>query len=334
MKKDFVVNISKLTAAIKQRGFGLILVLDTSKDHPYTLYNDIQGVADDYAVTDDAYKIASRIFGQNPAPQQVAIFGKEYDSEIGEPADLVTALNELVNVNNDWFALTCTENANAEVIALSGWIDTQEKMYFTTTQDLSLPAQIESEQTTVMFHHSPEAYVAEGLAAYMLVRMIGGVTAKFRSISGVLASEITATELAQLHDDNGFSYIRKMGVLQTTEGKTTSGEYIDVVLGAFFLQFKMEEESALLAVNTEKIAYDNVGIASLVSVAEKVLKLGVTQGIILRDDDDNGVFQINYVKREDTPTNDIANRVYNGVSWSADLAGAIHEGTISGVLKY
>lgn len=328
--KDFVVNITKLTKGVTQRGFGLILILGTSKDHPYTLYNDISGVAEDFAVTDKEYLIASRIFAQNPAPQQVAIFGK--NSVV--PAELVTALNTLVNTKNDWFFLTATINTNAAVAALSTWIDTQAKMYFTTTQDLTTPASLESEQTVVMYHDNATAYVAEGLASYLATATVGGVTAKFKTIAGVSESAIGATQLNELHEDGGFSYIRKMGVLQTTEGKTTSGEYIDVVMGAFFLQFRMEEEATLLAVNTPKLPYSNQGIAMLISVVEKVLKQGVANGIILQDENGQGVYTINYVKREETPTNDIANRVYNGLTWNATLAGAIHTATISGVLTY
>lgn len=332
MAKDFVVNISKLTKGVTQRGFGLILIFDTTVAHQYTLYDGIDALAEDFQATTDTYKIASRIFGQNPKPQQVAVFG--IDNSAGQPTDLVTALNTLVESNNDWFFLTCTDNTNAAVTALSGWIDTQEKMYFTTAQDLTVPGTLESEQTVVMYHDNAEAYVAEGLAAYLATATVGGVTAKFKTISGVSEATITATQLAQLHTDGGFTYIDKMGVLQTTEGVTTSGEYIDVVMGSFFLQFKMEEESALLAVNTPKIPYSNQGIAMLASVAEKVLKQGVSQGIILEDDDGNGVYEITTVRREDTATNDIANRVYNGLSWEATLSGAVHSATISGTLTY
>lgn len=331
MKKDFVVNITKLTKGVTQRGFGTILILDTSKELPYTIYNNIEGVAEDHQATDKAYKIASRIFGQSPAPQQVAIAGTVFDSELGVPTDLVDFLNEVVGINSDWFFLTCTENKSEVAIALSGWVDTQEKMYFTTTQDLALPSLLKSEQTVVMYHHEVDAFVAEGLASYLATALVGGVTAKFKTINGVKEAEITATQLDQLHKDNGFSYVRKMGVLQTSEGKTTSGEYIDVVMGSFWIQFKMEEEAALLSVNTPKIPYSNKGIGLLVDVANTVLKRATNQDIIL-EEDGKGVYNIEYVTREDTAKNDIANRVYNGIKWTATLSGAIHDGIISGFL--
>lgn len=345
--KDFIVNITKLTKAITQQGFGLPLILATNKAHPYTLYGDISALAEDFPAETATYDIASRIFGQNPAPAQIAVCGMLYDTQEedpdspgefitvpGEPADLVAELNDLVETKNDWYFLVCDRNDTDIITALSGWVDTQIKMYFVTSQTLTTPVALESERTVVMYHDDEDAYVAEGLVAIAATHRPGELTFKFKTVNGVTEAGVTATELAALHEANGFSYLRKMGVLQTTEGTTTSGEYIDVVMGADFLKVRMEEEAAYLAVNTLKIPYDNQGISMLMSCVDSVLKRGVDQGIILRDDDGNGVYEITVVKREDVSKNDVANRVYNGVRWTAKLAGAIHTGIISGILEY
>jgi hypothetical protein len=328
--KDFIVNISKLTKPLSQQGFGLPLILATSKVHAYTLYSDIAAVAEDFAVDTDEYKLAARMFGQNPAPSQIAIYGVL----TAVPAELVTALNTLILSNNDWYFLVCPENADAVITALAAWADTQIKMYFATTQNEALPATLENENAVVMYHNTATAYVAEGLAAIAAVNKPGSLTFKFRTVNGVLEADLNDTELTQLHTDGGFSYVKKMGILQTSEGITTTGEYIDVVMGAHFLKVRMEEGAMMLAVKNKKIPYDNSGIAMLVGVADSVLKQGVTQGIIMKDGDGKGVYEITYVKREDVSDTDVANRAYNGVQWSAKLAGAIHTGTISGVLTY
>ena len=44
--KDFIVNITKLTKAITQQGFGLPLILATNKAHPYTLITHIGSSGD------------------------------------------------------------------------------------------------------------------------------------------------------------------------------------------------------------------------------------------------------------------------------------------------
>lgn len=332
--KDFKVNISKLTKSLSQQGFGLPLILATSKAEEYTLYSDIAAVAVDFAAETVEYKIAARMFGQNPAPAQIAIYGVLWDDVDDEPADLVTALNTLILSNNDWYFLVCSENADAVITALAAWSDTQMKMYFATTQNKALLTTIEHENAVVMYHNTAASYVAEGLAAIAAVNEPGSLTFKFKTVNGVLEANLNDTELTQLHDDGGFSYVKKMGVLQTSEGITTTGEYIDVVMGAHFLQVRMEEGAMLAAVNNKKIPYDNSGVAILVGVADAVLKQGVTQGIVLKDSDGKGIYEITYVKREDVSDADVAVRAYNGVKWSAKLAGAIHTGTISGILTY
>ena len=332
-KKDFVVNITKLTKAVSQRGFGTILILSTEKEHPYTLYNDIATLSSDFVAGTKTHKIVSRIFGQSPAPQEVAVVGMDYGLLEGTPTDLVDFITEIVDKHSDWFFLTCDNNEKEIIKALSGFIDTQDKMYFATTQDLTMASQLESENTAIYYHNDEDAYLAEGMASYFATALVGGTTGKFKSVQGVLAADVGATELAQLHEDSCQTYVRKMGVLQTTEGRTTSGEYIDVVMGSFWIQFKMEEELAYLSINTPKIPYSNTGIALLISVVDKVLKRATLQDIVL-EEDDKGVYTIEYITRQDTSKNDVANRVYDGIKWTATLSGAIHTGVISGALVY
>ena len=328
MIKDFVVNIQRLTTAIQQKGFGLILILDDSTDHPYTVYTGVEGVAVDFAETTEAYKLAAKIFSQTPAPQSVAIAGTVATTE----ADLVTELNTILETNDAFFGLVCTDNSNAAITALSGWADSVKRMYAVTSQDLTAPTLVNSDYTYVMYHNLAEDFVAEGLLAYMLTVPIGSATAKFKQVNGSLASNITTTELLQLHTDNGFSYVEKYGVAQTSEGKVTSGEYIDVILGEAWIRAKMEEELAILSLNTPKIPYTNAGISLLVDVAKKVLKLATEQDIIAVDDAGVGQYEVSFLAKENVPSADIASRTYDYVEWTAVLSGAIHQATINGFL--
>ncbi|HZK01327.1 MAG TPA: DUF3383 family protein [Anaerovoracaceae bacterium] len=331
--KDFVVNITKQTTAISQQGFGLPLILGMDKEHEYTEYTSIDSVSEDFSETTKEYKIASKLFGQSPAPATIAIYSIDSD-DLGEESTLVTALNELVDENNDWYFLTCTDNDEETVEALAEWTDAQMKAYFVTTQNLKLTEEMENENTVVFYHDDKDDYVAEGLVAIGAVNDPGSITFKFKTVNGSKAAEISVTELTQLHKDGGNSYIRKMGVLQTTEGKTTSGEYIDVVMGVHWLQARMEEELMYLAVNNKKIPYSNEGIAMLIGVVTSVLQRGADRGIILKDEDGKAVYELDYLKREDVPANDVANRKYNHLKWTAKLEGAIHTSTISGTVLY
>ena len=438
--RDFKVNIQKLTKVAAKQSFGLILLLDTEHDIPYTICEDMQAVLSLVPIGSKAYKIANRIFQQRPKPARIAIVGtanKEFVAgtkakhtltvatdfvagdaltvngttytcvqsgakpekqefnvgtkqsqinelkpmlekaetefavestattiiftqkriEVGElpvvetsgtgkasiqnttPAveekGMIPLLTKAANQEESFFYLVTTTNTNADIMAISEWIDTQEKMYFVTSQSILSAKLIRSEQTVVMYHNDENAYAAEGLVSYLATAKAGGVTAKFKEIKGVESASITKENLDILHKNNGFTYLNNKGVLQTTEGKTTSGEYIDVVIGSFWIQFQMEAAMAKLAAENGKIGYDNAGIALIVSTCKSVLnKAANEQDIILRDKDGKPVFAVDYVSREDSDKNEVANRRYNGVSWHATLAGAIHGGEISGVLEY
>ena len=108
-----------------------------------------------------------------------------------------------------------------------------------------------------------------------------------------------------------------------------SGEYIDVILGEYWIRFRMEERMQRLALTQDKIPYTNRGIGMLVGVAELVLSEAVAMGIV-----EEGQYRVDYKVREDVDSNEVALRKYNYILWTAMLQGAIHTGQISGILTY
>ena len=324
---DFIVNITLDTTPDVAKTFGNILIVTGDVEHPYQTYKDLTDVLVDFANTTDTYKIAAKMFAQVPAPSFIAVVG---DITV-LPADLLTLLS--ASINEDWFAFVCTDNANATITALSTWALANEKIYAATTQDLTLFETVKDRNTLLQFHSAVDMYLAETMLAYMLVRPIGSTTAKFKQLVDVTESTITDPELTALHADNGGTYIKDMGVLQTTNSKAQGGEYFDVVLGASWIKLTMEKSLRALALSVGKIPYTNEGIAMLVNIAENTLKEAATNGIILLDDSGNAVYEITYAKREEVAQADRATRTYSKVGWTAELSGAIEHGIISGTLQ-
>lgn len=316
---DFPVNITRKTVAVSERGFGTILILDTETDRKFEVLSP-EGI--EKLGSGKAYKLAQRLFMQKPQPQEVAIFGKKGSAE--------EAFKGVLEVNSDFFFVVCVDNSAEAIKALSGQCQVNNKIYAVTVNDLEQAKALAGvgDNTFVGFHNNPEAYLAEGLAVVMSYK-IGGKTAKFKQIQGVDEAVIGLTDLKELEKKNIFTYVKKLGVLQTTEGKMLSGEYIDIVLGEYWIRFRMEERMQRLALTQDKIPYTNRGIGMLVSVAEQVLNQAVDMEII-----EAGQYKVDYRKREDVPSNDVALRKYDYIVWTAMLQGAIHSGQISGVLTY
>ncbi len=330
---DVEVVVTRETAAVTQAGFGKPLILATSKDHPYTEYADLASLAVDFAEGTEEYKLANAIFAQTPRPPVVAVYGVLYDNALDTVDVLTTALNNLVDKNSDWYFLLCPEQGDAEVTALSGWVDAQEKLYFASTNSLSLPSTLASDRTALLCHTDPGSYPAEAWVGRCAPENPGSITWKFKTLNGILAADVGVTEINQLHQDGANTYIRKMGILQTSEGIVTSGEYIDIMRSQDWLTARMREAVSRLLITSPKVPYDNRGISMVVGEVSAVMKQGVENGVIAQDDDENGLWSISAPNREDIPVNDRANRLLPDIEWEATIAGAVHTVKISGVLK-
>lgn len=329
--QDVTVVITRETAAVTEDGFGLPLILAVSKVHPYTLYSDLQALAVDFAADTEEYKMAAAIFAQEPRPAQVAVYGMLYGGI--DPAELAAALNALMLTNSDWYVLHCPEQGDEEITALSAWIDTQDKLYFATTTRKELFATLNSEKTILVYHDEPDSYPEAAWTGRCLTEVIGSVTWKFKTLNGIAPVPINATDYAQIHEDNGNTYVTKMGINQTSEGKTTAGEYIDVIMSQHWLKARMAESVQRLLSVSKKIPYDNTGIAMVVAEVQKVLRQAGRQGIVAQDGDGNYMWSVTAPNRADIPTNKIAQRILPDINWTVVIAGAVHSVEIHGVLS-
>ena len=334
--KDVNVIVTRETAVLTQAGFGLPMILATNADKDYEEYVDLASVAEDYAESTTAYKMANAIFGQTPRPERVAIYGVDHDPGVDAPADLVAALNTLVDTKNDWYFLMCDLNADAIVTALSNWVNAQRKLYAVTTQSLALAGTLESERTFIQYHDDPEMFAAEAWVGRCAPELPGSITWKNQQLNGILEPEIGTAAMVQLHQDGGNTIKRQLGVLVTSEGWVTTGtEYIDVMRSSDFIEARLTEAVTRLLIVKGKVPYDNTGIAQVVAACEPVLQQASEQGIVAFDDEAGEfMWSITAPRRENIPVSDIAARKLDNVRIEVTLAGAIHSVTLRVTLTY
>lgn len=318
-KKDFRVNITRLTTAVAQRGFGTILIVTDEQDKEVSVYSDIASVVADFEVGTKTYTMASDIFGQGV--DEIMIVGNT-------TSDMVTVLNETTIANDSFFGVVTTDNTEETISAVSDWINTQEKVYAVTTQDLTLTNA--SNQTMIGYH--PFDNLAEKSLAYMLTKEIGSVDLDGKAVETITSSQIDETQYAQLKENNINVAVEKFGNIVIDGGDMAGGEKVDIILSEFWIKIRMEEDLAALKVNTPKIPYTEAGVSLLIDVANTRLKMAVRQGIIALDEFNMPEYEITYLPIEEVPMNDRANRKYDYVKWTARLAGAIRTGVIEGVL--
>ncbi|MBA2878051.1 hypothetical protein HNR63_001105 [Anoxybacillus kamchatkensis] len=327
------VTITRQTKAVSEKGFGTPLVLSTSKNLPYKIYTDIEQVANDFATTTEEYKLFSRMFGQNPRPAEIAVFGVQYNGTSGDPAVLVDALNTLIQTHNDFYYLVSVEQGDDEIAALAEWTSTQEKIYAASTSSETLYTMLSGlyDNVFLLVHDQPRQYPAEGLVALLAPQEIGSYTWTFKTIQGVAPATFDATKINDIHNNNACTYIREGGVNITSHGVATSGEYIDNVQATHFIKARMTEAVFRLLATQPKVPYTDAGIAMVVAEVDNVLKQAFRQGIIAEENGEP-LYTITVPKRAEIPANTRAQRILPDIEWTAVIAGAVEKVEIRGVL--
>lgn len=334
MSRYVDVVITRETKPVSEKGFGLPLMLATSKPLEYSIYESIEDVAVDFPETTREYKLASRMFGQTPRIKELACYGVSYVPTADDVAVLTTALNELVQINNEFYYLVCPEAGDAEIKALAEWISTQDKLYGVTTKSIAITTELSGLYDNVFLsvHDLEDAFHAEGLIGMNAPKVIGSFTWTFKQVQGVRAARLTNAEINQVLKNNATVQVNEAGVLLNAKGVSTSGEYIDNIQATHFLKARITEDIFRLLAMKEKVPYDNRGIAMVVNELDVRLKSAFRQGIIAVNDAGDPDYKITYPLRSEIPKNTIAQRILPDVKFRAILAGAVEKVEINGVL--
>lgn len=333
--KDVTVNIQRLTAALAEPNQGLCLILTTESNQAYAEYSDLSSVATVYPTSTEAYKAANAIFGQNPRVDKVAIVGISADPDINA---VVEGLSTMFAKHNDWKFLVSNVFSDTDMTAIQTWATGNQRYYFgviatTAVDTVTNPA---SDYVAYMVHDIKESYPEAAWIGRCSTFLPGSATWKFKTLSGIQPVEYDdqAADVENIHDHHYNTYVSKHGLNMTSEGFLTSGEYIDVMLGVDWIQSDMELRIQRVLMTTPKVPYDTSGISLIASQVEDTLKEATNRGIIRRDEAGNGEYQVNIPRLADIPTNDIANRVLRSITFTAYLAGAIHEVIVNGTVQY
>ena len=332
MALDVKVKID-LIKPVGRVGFGIPLILEenatTAKS--YTECKDLsEVVAAGFADTTKTYKAASLLFMQDNAPEKIAV--------CADTGAAVAWLSNVDNTSKDWRQLMVVNNGesatvdNAALVAAVEALD--NKMYFASldTDDNTSITVSDIERSVLFYVDATEQYPVPAAALVGATAGLdaGSFTYKNMILKGIAPQSLTDTQIDAIHAKGGITFVTKAGDNVTTEGKVAGGEYIDIVDSKDYIIFNLEYQTQKLLNSSDKIPYDNSGIALLESVAVSVMKDAYNMGIIATNDDGTPGYTVNYAPREQTSEDDRVIRKYIGGSFSFKLAGAIHNVEITG----
>lgn len=340
MSKDVEVVIFDQTSPIPKEGFGLPLVFVPDTDIEY---KEVEGTDGLTTLTsgDMGYEMVSAAFSQEPSPQEVAVFGVDIATAGTTISD---ELDDLILEHNEFYFVLLASRVQADIEETADWVGANEKLFITQpdiTEDAStivtMAGNISSSRTGIYAHDGGSASEDPYLDAAIVGRMAptdpGSSTWKFQGLNGVPVATYSNTDQNTMLDANVNSYVRRMGVDMTSEGKETDGGFLDIQRAKDWMKARIEESIFFLLYNSEKVPYDNPGITLVMSELKSVLKLAVRRRVIAKDEEGRGMWDVTVPTREQIPDNDIANRILPDIDFEATVAGAVHTVQVEGVLK-
>lgn len=354
MLQDVFVEITRHTQPPTEIGFGVPLIIaETSGGQEYKSYRSLAQLEEDWDDTTDVYKVAAQMWAQDTGPERVAVAA--VDDTTTPDADAYETLMEELD-HEDWYAACLVTDDSTITKRVSDYIngnladkDEAKKLLFIRRESDDLADDHSDDDRTVAFYHS-DAHSRWPEAAWMgkcLPFMPGEITWKFKQLNSVLPLDdpeplktmhLSKAGLDDLHDpgtDNGAmnTYVTKMHWDQTSEGLVTSGEYIDTMRSTDFVYIRIKERVQRLLTQSPKVPLTNQGIAQVVTEVEAVMQKATAQGIIARDDDGNGLWEVSAPDRQDISEEDRMNRILPDVEFEYTLAGAVHEVHVRGVIR-
>lgn len=283
--------------------------------------------------------VAERMFMQENPPEKIAV--------------LCTDTTSLGNYfARDWRQLVyCSSSFNADQVEkVAAMIESAEEMkimfcgtvYFENDVTRKLSKAYERVYQLASGKpgaDNPESRIDACAAAAALVAVtcnkdVGSFTYKNMQLDYCTPVEnISRSELNVYHDANVNVLVTKAGYDVTSEGKTLSGEYLDIVDTKDWLITQIEYQLQQALIINDKVPYDNNGISLLENVVVNILQDAYNNGMIATDDDGNPAYTVDFAPRSETKASDREVRRYVEGKFTFDLAGAIHTVTINGTIR-
>lgn len=192
-------------------------------------------------------------------------------------------------------------------------------------------------RTSVVYHQTPGEYIHMAAAGLELGYTPGLRTWAFKSYAGVSPDILTSTQDEAIRAKNINIYTTvygpggSLGVAFNFAGTCAAAQtYIDDVRGTDWLNSKIQTDQLNLSILNPKILYNDGGIQLRVETLRGSLKAAQANTILDPEVDP----LITYPKAANVSPADKANRVLNGVSWSASYAGAIQNVNIAGSISF
>lgn len=244
-----------------------------------------------------------------------------------------------------WYALLHPTPSSAVIQIVDTFTEAHSKLFIAATQDsnvitLALGSDASTSvagilkssaalRTALIYHPDGGAFADCALAGACLPLNPGSETWAFKTLTGVAAVTLTATQRTNAVNKFVTVYETIAGVNVTEVGKVSGNEYIDVIRFRDWLQVNMQDDIFAALTMNAKVAFTDGGISLIQGVIQARLQAGVDAGGL----SSSPAPKVTVPLAANISGADKAARTLNGVKFDAVLAGAIQVVNITGVLS-
>jgi len=333
------VDISVSTAVADAASFDNMLIIGAApagETQPpdvgvYTELGDVKSAG--WAETDPVYLGAAIAFANGATELYIAVIKAE---------ESATAALDRALETPGWYGIAPCGVDTAKLTDIATWADANTKFLGFTATGSTNPLGTAFARAFGFASKSIETYPNN---AYTHVAMMatglgydaGSETWAYKTLNGIEAEPYTQTEINALKAANLNCYVHCAGKNITLDGRTVSGEWIDVIRFRDWLQNDMQKGIYNLFVMNPKVPFTSKGITLIQNQMIASLKKGQKQGGIADTEyDEDGVeivgFTTSVPNAASVSDADKAARTLKGCKFTARLAGAIHLVEVNGTL--
>lgn len=278
------------------------------------------------------------------------VFADSNQSISGDAANVSasTEITRIRAIDADWFYLMnvhrSTETQQIQDIAqLFAFAQASElKVFYSASiSQVTIPSSSTSDVASTLKGLSYEfgvltfkggdldEYIEAGIGGIMIPEEAGSINLAWKNLAGITPDDLSLTQRDFIDGKNANWYDTfPDGVGTLFTGVTPKGTFADVIHGTMKLKSDLELAVFNFFKNNKKVSYTDPAVAALKNVVRGVLEFHVATGFLAA-----GSINIITGAVADQSAANVSNRLYDGITWSATLAGAINKFTSAGVTQ-
>lgn len=261
--------------------------------------------------------------------------------------------------DDSWYAVDTYDHSVAGVLEIAAEVEAMPKIYLVSNDHIdntgvqAIPAgandllgqlqELNLDRTAFTYSGTAdETYIESAYLGDKMTAVPGSTTWDLSGISGVVADNLSRTQINNIANKNGNYFVEFGGIDYIKGGLVVSGEYIDVMRGSDNMASDIQIELARVIASANnsgrKIPLTDEGISILKDSVASIMEIYVARGFIkdnILEKDANGNtrvrkgYSINSALVSSLTTTQRANREAPTIQVIAYLAGAVHHATVT-----